>query len=117
MLFYPFKTHIIQASGFYILRYREWTRVWDEPCWLEAPPKHHFRNTYSYHCTTENTRDKDTCHDFGHFMWVNNPWGSGRCGPEEWSEMTYGEAREYGKRLFMFSRPSWAHKNGKVHLP
>lgn len=110
--FKPFKGNSRpKKPGFYVLKYREGHET---PCYIHEG-EHHGGNIYSYPTTYHNDRDKDGSADFGLYVWVNS--FSSHChGPVEFRKMGVKEALAFSETLYMFGRPSWAHKTGRKHL-
>lgn len=111
-VFNDFKTKQIEKPGFYVFRwdcgslgsYERQYEVWSVT--------HHHLNSYSYGCTSENTRDENTCHDFGIYNWVNSY--SVSHGPTHWREMKDNEVEHLKSRLYGYNRPKWQKKGPKL---
>lgn len=101
-----FKDQMFDKAGFYVLGFSHQEDIF---CWCDEP-ENQYGNVYSFMCITPNTRDKDTCHDFGIYMWPNHYRGYP---PISWRKMNVYEILGFSSQLFQFGRPSWAHKKGK----
>lgn len=102
-----FSDQVFDKAGFYVLGF-DYKRE-DLFCYCEKPELH-YGKTYSFMCTTPNTRDKDSCHDCGIYQWVNHHRSYN---PICWRKMNVYEILGFSSQLCEFGKPSWAHKNGK----
>lgn len=109
-MFTQFAKSVPKTKGFYVLRYKEGH---ESKVYLEEP-NHRWHDTYSYFAVYHNYRDKNTCHDMGQYVWVNNYSTYG--GPIEWRKMEIDEALKFSNTLFRFGRPYWKRKEGRQPL-
>lgn len=90
--FKKFKNRSITKPGFYVLKYK-----YGPQRFVYATKDDGSNDDWdrSFHVTMINTRDKDTCHDFGEYVWPNHHTGYG---PMEWREMSPQEVVEFKKK-------------------
>lgn len=99
-----FKDEIFIESGFYRLFHKDGTI--EDVYVSEKPNDHGYHDSRirSFFAVTPNTRDKNTCHDFGLYVWVNH---YRLYGPIGWEPMTSTEVEEFKKQLYRFDRPKF----------